>query len=78
LFLLDVVQDAARRIWRSTLNELAPMLEKRIADDRAAKRVSNRRVRVGMYFYSEEGPVPVAATGNPRRSGREPAKPKRG
>jgi len=73
-----VAQDAARRIWRSTLNELAPMLEKRIADDRAAKRVSNRRVRVGMYFYSEEGPVPVAATGNPRRSGREPAKPKRG
>lgn len=74
----QLAHEIARRTWHATLQELAPMLERRIDADRAAKRAADRRLRIGMYFYSEKQAAPAVATGTRPRAARKPAKSKRG
>ena len=69
-----LAHEIARQTWHATLQELAPMLEKRVAADRAAKRRADRRLRIGMYFYSDGQAAPDATAANPPRRARKPAK----
>jgi len=75
---VQATQQAARKIWRSALQELAPMLEKRIAADRTAGRPADQRVRIGMYFYSERQPAQTPAPATRSRPARKPRASKRG
>jgi hypothetical protein len=70
-----LAHDVARQTWRATLQALAPMLEERIADDRAAKRAADRRLRIGMYFYSAKQAAPTAEAAGRARAARKPSKP---
>ncbi len=72
---VQLAHEIARQTWRATLQALAPMLEARIADDRAAKRAADRRLRVGMYFYSGAQAAPTAAVAGRPRTARKPSKP---
>jgi hypothetical protein len=50
------VKDARAAIqaqWRTLIDALVPTLEKMIDDDRAKGRARNRRLRVGLYSYTE-------------------------
>ncbi|MFO1298958.1 MAG: DUF6502 family protein [Burkholderiaceae bacterium] len=71
---VQLAHEIARETWHATLQALAPMLEKRIAADRAAKRRADRRLRVGMYFYSDRQATPDATAAKPPRKARKPAK----
>lgn len=73
---VQLAHEIARETWHATLQALAPMLEKRIAADRAAKRRADRRLRVGMYFYSDRQATPDAKAAKPPRKARRPAKAK--
>ncbi len=70
--------DVARQTWRSTLHELAPLLEQRIAADRAAPRGADRRLRIGMYFFAEHQAAPAQDPGAMARAARKAGKSKRG
>lgn len=50
---LDVVRTFVSAQWQRLLNEAVPLLEQRIADDEAAARQRNRRVRIGLYSYDD-------------------------
>lgn len=73
---VQLAHEIARETWHATLQALAPMLEKRIAADRAAKRRADRRLRVGMYFYTDRQATPDAKAAKPPRKARRPAKAK--
>ena len=55
---LAAAQHLMAQQWRDLLAEVAPQLEALIAADRAAGRVQNRSLRVGLYTWSQ--PMPDA------------------
>ena len=60
---LDRVNEVMRLQWKALLQATVPLLNQLIAADGAAKRSQDRRVRVGMYMFSE----PMAArAANPK------------
>lgn len=48
---IEKVHDMVRMKWRALLAELVPQLESLVEEDAKAKRVADRRVRVGLYSY---------------------------
>ncbi|MBA4110338.1 MAG: hypothetical protein C0487_12175 [Leptothrix sp. (in: Bacteria)] len=50
---LEVVRTFVSGQWQRLLNEAVPLLEQRLADDQAAARRRDRRVRIGLYSYDD-------------------------
>ncbi|HET7795572.1 MAG TPA: DUF6502 family protein [Rhizobacter sp.] len=53
------IQPLVREQWRHVLRAMAPVLQRLIDEDRAARRVQNQRVRVGLYTYHEPMTEPM-------------------
>lgn len=51
--------------WRALMAAVVPELEALIESDRTAKRRADKRLRVGLYSYSEPMPVPPADSKEP-------------
>lgn len=53
--------------WQRLLSEAVPMLEQCIADDHAAGRMQDKRVRIGLYSYEDgmRGAAPAASPDTP-------------
>jgi hypothetical protein len=57
------VKAATRTQWQQLLQTMTPVLEDLIAEDRAAGRPAQKRVRIGLFTYSEPTPaLPASAT----------------
>jgi len=54
------VRELVGERWQALLGEFVPVLEQLIADDKAAGRLQDRRVRIGLFTYSDT----VAAADN--------------
>ncbi len=58
---IDEFARSMRAQWQQLLSASVPSLHRLIGADRAAARPQDRRVRVGMYMFSEATGTPVAA-----------------
>jgi hypothetical protein len=45
--------------WRTLSTALVPVLETLIAEDRATQRLRDRRLRIGLYSYTDQMPAPA-------------------
>lgn len=50
---LDALRDVVRRYWQQMLQDVVPLLERRIEADREAGRTQDHRVRLGLFTYNE-------------------------
>jgi len=66
------VQQAISAQWKVLAQALVPLLEKMIEDDREQGRVSDQRLRIGLYSYNEpvhrEPAAQAPSAGRPRRA----------
>jgi hypothetical protein len=63
-----ILHDEARAHWKRMHDELIARADALEADDRASGRAPSKRIRVGIYVYSEDtGPAPASTRG--RREG---------
>lgn len=47
------LHQASRDVWQRILQQITPLAQAAVHEDRGTPRESRRRVRVGMYFYAE-------------------------
>lgn len=57
---VEIAAERARSAWQQLAESLVPELMRLEAADRAAGRPADRRVRIGLYSYSEPMPPPPA------------------
>jgi len=62
---IDATREAIAAQWRAINAALVPQLEALIDADRAAGRIQDQRLRVGLFSYSERMPEPAAASVRP-------------
>jgi len=60
---LDAVRVIAARRWQTLMSELVPELERLMEADRSADRVRNKRLRIGMYGWTDDMPAQAAEAG---------------
>src|SRR5882672_8774487 len=54
-------RQSMRSQWQALLTASVPLLHRLIEDDRAARRPQDRRVRIGMYMFSDAMTAPTGA-----------------
>jgi hypothetical protein len=59
---LDDLQQVVRAQWQALLTATVPVLHRLIDADRAAKRVQDQRVRIGLYVFSDAMSEPTVAS----------------
>ena len=60
---LDAFRQVMRAQWKALLEATVPALQRLIDADRAAGRLQDQRVRVGLYTYNEAMPAPRDSVG---------------
>ena len=67
---VSIAGDRARALWTKVLKSIAPELQRLEDADRAAGRVGDHRIRIGLYCYAQPVvPTPGAAPSTPGEDG---------
>lgn len=72
---LERVRELVSTQWRALASALVPAIESLIAQDRAAARAADRRLRIGLYTFNDRtdvAPTPTASASAPPSAGNPP------